>query len=257
MPIATYQARPQPGPGLRFGLTPAQLEADCAQRRRRKARADIERAERSLTRPRAPRPPTPGEQFDADQRLKGILRPRARRELTRAVESLAADQAADRAADAAGPTFTATRRLAATEPVWLASWHEAGHAVVGHVLGRTVEAAAIRQVGGGQVLFEPCPVDPDREAVVNVAGAVAVAHGMTRPLPRCLSAGGDRQKLIDWTREREPGSRPIEDSKLFQWAAREAAKVLLAHWPTVRAVATALRERGQLSGADLQTMLRG
>jgi hypothetical protein len=119
-----------------------------------------------------------------------------------------------------------------------AAYHEAGHAVVAHLLGVPVADAEVEATGDGLTRFvTPRRVSPRREAVVFAAGAVAEARACGRGNPSTI----DRAEVA--AMQARLGPHPFD--------APAVAGGILARppvWAAVRDVADRLSSRGRVSG---------
>jgi hypothetical protein len=128
------------------------------------------------------------------------------------------------------------------------AYHEAGHAVVGYVLGLEIEQVTINpsESSLGQCRYrgwddDDAGADLDTQLLFILAGAVAEEIAMG-----AMSRSADERRALGLALMRE-GS---EDE-----AARRAANVrwlttrfLARHWPVVKALAIALRKHRDLDG---------
>jgi Peptidase family M41 len=128
------------------------------------------------------------------------------------------------------------------------AYHEAGHAVVGYVLGLEIEQVTINpsETSLGQCRYrgwddEEAGADLDTQLLFILAGAVAEEIAMG-----AASRSADERKALGLARLRD-------DSE--EEAARRAAGVrwltarfLERHWPVVKALAMALRKHRDLDG---------
>jgi hypothetical protein len=105
------------------------------------------------------------------------------------------------------------------------AYHEAGHAVVAHVLGLHVESIERNQDGSGKCSI-PIPGSVIDEAAVYVAGAMAAGFkfGLTYAVP----SPDDRQ-----------GAHRVSPAQQLA-ATDRASKILSTKWPEVEALAIRL-----------------
>ncbi len=136
------------------------------------------------------------------------------------------------------------------------AFHEAGHVVVGHLLGlRLLDTDILRdgEGGNGHTHFaDPGTTKPERDFVERLlttfmAGFAAESlAGLADP----EGSGYDRDQAVRrWAAYLAP-SGPEQD-RLLEQALQRAGKLLgqPAAWAAVEAVAKALSERKRLSGA--------
>ena len=158
------------------------------------------------------------------------------------------------------PTKATPRRVAL---------HEAGHAVMAHVLGQRLWRASIKpdEHTLGRVARHWRGIDPQAmaprmerrirdEALVSLAGDAAERIGTGR---------GDRRAT--WETDRLKAASAIEALTWGDEGGREAwllgrllrlraDRMLRRHWPAVLAVAGALEERREIPGGELARLVR-
>lgn len=156
------------------------------------------------------------------------------------------------------------------------AFHEAGHVVVGHLLGLTVRSADTRPdgVGGfGHTTFEPiAPAEPapdmagsgleppravhdERVLVTFLAGLAAESRHAGRDMVE--SAGYDLDELA---REWLPRSTSVgEETEAAIIRLRREAEALVSRpeiWRAIEAVAAALLRHGEIDGAEAERLVR-
>ena len=160
----------------------------------------------------------------------------------------------------------------------LHAYHEAGHALVGHVIGRCIEevSIAVRDDGYGgfcrfNTLIEDANDHPEwRDDVVNpdlitiyYAGMLATAFACAPHVTYdedesgvAYPEGSERDdleqihKLLTQIGIDEQQRKTITDAS---WTC--AQKLLSEYWPAVDALATALLERERLGGRDAHRLI--
>jgi ATP-dependent Zn protease len=146
------------------------------------------------------------------------------------------------------------------------AYHEAGHAVVGHVLGFFIETASIIESEGygGEVTFADEPPDPDadehrylayreRELGFTLGGPVAQGHyleGDAAFTPADYAYGDDWDIITDCVRDLA-GEDLDEGEWVLQEATTRAYQILTQNWTHVEAVAKALMKHGLLDRPQL------
>jgi hypothetical protein len=158
----------------------------------------------------------------------------------------------------------------------LHAYHEAGHAVVWHVVGGLVEEVSIASSRAGykgycrfgfllpQVDDHPSPdewlqrgrIDP-RTVTANSAGMLAMAY-------YCASYGGEDDYQEGSERDDlekinslllRLSSEEQERSAIQDACWMEAQKILSDNWPAVQALATKLLKHRTLDGRDIHCMI--
>lgn len=139
----------------------------------------------------------------------------------------------------------------------LTALHEAGHAVCALGVGATVERARAdaEREGAGWMDYVG-DVRGFDALVIRVGGCVADSLDwfpeIDHPLPR-----------FPWFYDNVPGSDAYEAMQLLRTlgvdtadrAVDRAEQILRARWSGVRAVETALRARGELSGGEIRRLI--
>jgi hypothetical protein len=166
------------------------------------------------------------------------------------------------------PTFSRKEKLPDMNEGF--AYHEAGHAVVGHVLGFVVESASmIESEGvGGEVDFAGDPPDPDaderryldyreRELVFTLGGPLAQGlylEGDAAFTPADYAYGDDWDTITDCVRDLA-GEDLDEQERVLQEATTQAHQILIQSWTHVEAVAKALIEHGSVDRPQLVLLL--
>jgi ATP-dependent Zn protease len=148
------------------------------------------------------------------------------------------------------------------------SYHEAGHVVMGHLVGRNAESVTIVRNGhaAGMTHFEkhaktygPLDDSPEKKkhlrALVLTELAGTVAHDLL--CPDRARDGGDADdekwakqhigRLMTWSYDHDRYLDKLKD---------EAQKLLKEHWTCVEAIATALLAQDELSREQIVEILR-
>jgi hypothetical protein len=129
------------------------------------------------------------------------------------------------------------------------AYHEAGHAVVGYVLGLEIERLTIvrSETCLGRCFYREwddseAAHDPERRLLLFLAGPIAEEIA-TATLSRAL----DERRALDLARA---GARSDADAARVVAGARSSlGRFLASRWPAVQAVAVALRKDRELDGA--------
>lgn len=136
--------------------------------------------------------------------------------------------------------------------------HEAGHAVVGRALGWVIRRAEVREDRSGVVAFVPVQQEhpPSEQLVVDVAGALAVAMLSTEAAFPYLyeTMDGDRIDVHRCQRQLGPD---VDADDVLRAACERAVSILSQRWYAVERVAKALRERGKVSGDEVNRLASG
>ncbi|UUV28572.1 hypothetical protein NQK81_27755 [Amycolatopsis roodepoortensis] len=152
------------------------------------------------------------------------------------------------------------------------AWHEAGHAVVYLLQGRSLRYVTLRPRGAGRVGFtavRPRRVDLGAQAVVAHAGPLAQARyvleatsaaerrhdGVTAEdvrLGAYLLGGHDDLALISEARQ----AYGVSDRQPDLWA-EFAQDIVDRHWNDIGRIAEALLEHRTLTGAQLRAWVPG
>lgn len=133
----------------------------------------------------------------------------------------------------------------------LTAFHEAGHAVVMHVLGHVPMVATIEPnenegtAGHARQLYADGLFEGDAEAIIDYAamcfaGELARVRAGGNPEEAALGAGSDREDAAEELRR-----LPTDET---QQAREKAARILEERWPAVEAVAEALLYLKTLEG---------
>jgi ATP-dependent Zn protease len=146
--------------------------------------------------------------------------------------------------------------------------HEAAHAIVGSAIGWPVDLidleatgsqlGAVTFIGHGSRLDNDDPMDA---ATVDLAGHVAERMragetNLTAIVDLVLGPWtGDKDAYAACKRAWEACNDEEHHRPFIEQAVDRAESILRAHWPAVEALAAALLERGQLTGADVDTIL--
>ena len=171
----------------------------------------------------------------------------------------------------------------------VAAYHEAGHSVIGIVLGRRPTSAEILPGGGGLTCYEP----HDERSLVGLA-ALPVRFELASLPPSTagaliadlvgLEAGDEAQRLAGFDQipryipddEAAPAIDPMSDAAvaihlagfagaaeagesaaLRSYARTVARRILAERWAAVERIAAALLERGRLAGDELSRLFDG
>ena len=144
------------------------------------------------------------------------------------------------------------------------AYHEAGHAVMAHVLGKDFKTVSILPdgVGAGRIDFK-APVSErslEMESIVAVAGVAAegLATGRLRVIlqetPSYLIIADDVHRLTSYLLQ--TGIVAEDNIPAFlQRAVMDAVKTLRANWPAVEAVAKALLKEKTISGSRARSII--
>lgn len=139
-----------------------------------------------------------------------------------------------------------------------AQYHEAGHAVVAHLLGRrvtSVSAMSDDDLAAGRAGFTSyAPVDLSRARRATIERSIVIAL-----------AGGIAERLMD---PAAPGEDADDLARIAVWSRlvsgvdptelrSRSEKLVREHWPAVEAVADALVWDDHLDGRALRAVLRG
>ena len=149
----------------------------------------------------------------------------------------------------------------------VAAYHEAGHAVVGHVLKLGIEKATIIESEGvaGQVDLADAP-DPDDEHLYRDYLRRRLACTIGGPWAEALYLeeeveftpfyfyGDDWEELID-DAAALAGEDAEEQERVRDEAALKAHRILTENWSKVEAIAKALMQHGELSRVQLLPLL--
>jgi hypothetical protein len=136
----------------------------------------------------------------------------------------------------------------------IGAYHEAAHAVVAVELKQTVRNLLVHRDGTGICRVSQPPTTQSREALrnycaISCAGSIA-ASKLTRENRWSM---GDHQNM-----ERALGAVSIREAVLIMHEARKLAeRIIDENWDSVRALARQLRQRGEMSGAEVASVLSG
>jgi hypothetical protein len=158
----------------------------------------------------------------------------------------------------------------------LYAYHEAGHAVVWHVVGGLVEEVSIassqaRYKGYCRFGFllprvddQPSPDEWLQRGRIDPRTITAYYAGMLATAYYCASYGGeddylegseqdDLKRINDLLLRLNPDEQ--QRSRLKEACWREAQRVLSHHWPAVQALATKLLKRRTLDGSNVHRII--
>lgn len=144
--------------------------------------------------------------------------------------------------------------------------HEAGHAVIGHVLGLRVEAVEVYQraeEGGGAVSFAEHDYKEERSAIMHAAGAAAVAEAQDRlrkELSRARWVDGVEpvdHVFVQWPDPSEDDKRAIREyltanvyygvtgKREYRRIQAEARRLVRENWSAITGVMHSLSDASQ------------
>lgn len=176
-----------------------------------------------------------------------------RSSMNRALRALERDGAVKRATlEIDGVRFSAWRRATLAKRRREVAFHEAGHAVIGHVLKRGVQFVTIEPKGSilGRVNRSTGHrIDALAEINVSMAGEVAEAEFSGRTVDwRRDGCRGDVQVIKSSIR-----CSSYLDNNANSWASLEAKTHILVrkHWPAIRAMAEQLLKHKTLLRSDI------
>lgn len=149
------------------------------------------------------------------------------------------------------------------------AYHEAGHAVLGVLIGLPMGAAHVYEDGGGKVeLPTPSSVGGTERAIPpavleSVGAQIAsmyVGGTMAELLLHGIEIHGELNlDTPDWRNARAVLREALGHDLALYYCQRGACAMLAANWDWVKAVAEALADAGTLSGDDIRLLcpLRG
>jgi Peptidase family M41 len=137
------------------------------------------------------------------------------------------------------------------------AYHEAGHAVVGYVLGLDLERVTIVPDDStlGHCRYRDWEIhavaeDLDAHLLLTLAGAVAEEIAVGAP-----SRGADERRAMRLARMR--GDSEAEACERLAWARWQVRRFAEGHWPVFKALAAALRKQRELEGSQaMRTIAR-
>jgi hypothetical protein len=158
----------------------------------------------------------------------------------------------------------------------LYAYHEAGHAVVWHVVGGLVEEVSIASSQAGykgycrfgfllpQMGDQPSPDEWLQRGRIDPRTVTAYYAGMLATAYYCASYGGeddyvegseqdDLEKINDLLLRLSPDDQQRSTVKEASWL--EAQQILSDYWPAVQALATKLLKRRTLDGSDVHRII--
>jgi ATP-dependent Zn protease len=155
----------------------------------------------------------------------------------------------------------------AEETLWRAAYHEAGHIVIGHMLG--IEHSHVSIVSTGNVLGEarlarrlvwPRGMRPrrkfaDKHAIMSYAGAAAERHRFGTITGSDIA---DRERATVLIARRWTRSTAARDDRIEATARRlevRANMLVCKHWGRIDRVAQALVAQRTLTANDLRAVL--
>jgi hypothetical protein len=132
--------------------------------------------------------------------------------------------------------------MTAREP---AAYHEAGHALVGHLCGARLRFVQVDEGAAGRTVFAESTLTGERVIRTAMAGPAAEymyahpdADGFT--LADCNASTDDLQDVDNYCADLPPEGRQRFREQV--WA--ETCEVLVSRWPDVQALAGAIIEHG-------------
>jgi Peptidase M50B-like len=134
----------------------------------------------------------------------------------------------------------------------IAAYHEAGHAVVGHMLGSEVRRVSIGADSGGLTRFKRPLGFGERAVLTTLAGPYAQkryaprSHWRSRNHAGHRSSGRDFDYVIDLIFDLYGTGKVADRYSRFTEARAEA--LVDQHWSRIEAVAKALLEHGEITG---------
>lgn len=181
-----------------------------------------------------------------------------RSSINRALLALERDGAIKRATlEIDGVRVPAWRRATLAKRRREVAFHEAGHAVIGHVLKRGVQFVTIEPKGStlGRVNRSAGHrIDDPAEINVSMAGEVAEAKLSNRTVDWGRDSCRGDVRVIKSSMQRK--MRSDDDANL--WASLEAKtqKLVRKHWPAIRAMAGQLLKHKTLLRSDIADICR-
>jgi hypothetical protein len=136
------------------------------------------------------------------------------------------------------------------------AYHEAGHAVIGYVLGLEIEQITIipNETSLGQCRYrgwETSEAGGDLDSHLRLLLAGGVAEEIATGAP---SRGSDERRALALALARGDGE--AEAAERMAAAGSLVARFLEEHWPVVKALAVALRRDRELDGPEAMATLR-
>ena len=127
------------------------------------------------------------------------------------------------------------------------AFHEAGHVVVATALGTPVKCATLDEVW--TLVRDGCPRAQRNQAIIALAGAEAETRHCGHSLERQAEMWGDA-----WANDLGSALRHLDRAAIAP-ALHQARQLVTEHWCSVRVVAQALLERGELTGDDIHALI--
>jgi hypothetical protein len=124
--------------------------------------------------------------------------------------------------------------------------HEAGHAVAASVLGTPIKRASLDEVW--TLVRVGCPRAQRNQAIIALAGAEAETKYCGHSLDRQAELWG-----VAWATDLAAVG-DLERAAIAP-ALCQARQLVDQHWRAIEAVAQALLERGELTGADIHALI--
>jgi hypothetical protein len=135
------------------------------------------------------------------------------------------------------------------------AYHEAGHVIVARSFGLPVKRCGVSDACGGETDCIRAGGDASvADAIVAAAGVIAQLAFAPGSEP--LRGSSDMAFVQEIAERLHPGDVG-KQSSWQDWVVTLAAEQLYARRPAIIAVAEALIERGELSGAQIDALLAG
>ena len=135
------------------------------------------------------------------------------------------------------------------DQIELRAFHEAGHATIAHALGTPVKIATLD--GVTTLVRVGCPQAQRAEALIALSGPLAEDRYQSYSLDEQAALWGSA-----WWPDLRNALHRLQAGESLGEAVREARQLVRQNWSQIKRLAQALHQRGELTAAEIDAVVR-